>query len=483
MLTNFKNILSKHFFISIIALYTVSVSGQTLDLNVLKGKWKGTETREYPDGRKISKPYTITFVSYDTGQFVIQQVFTDFTTGQVDSSIVKVQGDIKPSFLHLVYGQFGLDKTNYCNYILFIRYFYTPTEKKLIVENSNGNENCFGEGFSLVKAEGAEENKTKIEKSVPIEQSNSSSEALLKEKLFGSIHELSDKYDGKVVKVDLSDKDKDWIIKNSGLKLAKNTNIKDRKIFVVNDNEEPFEAVIEAYDFNSDGSYEIILWKHDGSGPMQTSDFTIYYKGGTNGLFRRILNNYGFPEPQEAKESGFKNIEILGPGMQTPLYLFDGIKYRFARNITTEEKQNQEKIPLLGGKTPAELGKILLKALKTNDQKLWNSCIHPTEERYRDLCKQQFQRIKNILEEKGLISWPLVNFSRVTYSKEYMGSQDNGVVSDEQVRRYFVIEFTYKNKEFLGGIGKMTIETYKKGNYFIYFPGYDVSLMRYKKGK
>lgn len=297
--------------------------------------------------------------------------------------------------------------------------------------------------------------------------------------LFKTIHVLSDDNSGAIVNLEISTAEKNMIVKHSGLKLNK-----DGKLFIVNDDDKPFEAAIDASDFNGDGKYELVLWKHDGLGPMKTSLFTIYYKT-ANQNYKDILTDYGFPVASKNKVNGFYLLTVAEPGMTGPSYKWDGSKYQSAGNVSIENEK--EKTPLnvsklIGGSTPEELGKTILKALKTNNKDLWMNCLHPTATTYRNLSERRFKEFREWLEEDGVSDWTSVNFSRVTYNKTgFIASNDNGEVNGEQVRRVFVIEFTYKNKEFLGGLGSMTIETYKGGNYFIFFPGKDTRLMRYKK--
>ena len=135
-------------------------------------------------------------------------------------------------------------------------------------------------------------------------------------------------------------------------------------------------------------------------------------------------------------------------------------------------------VNLRGGSTPEDLGKLLLLALKTNNKVLWMRCVHP--EQYSSFNAKRFSQFRTWLEEDGVSDWNLVKFSRVTYTKDGpMGNYDGGVSGGEQFRRSFKIEFDYKNGEFIGGLGLMTIATYNKGHkYFIWFPGKDTMLMR-----
>lgn len=127
----------------------------------------------------------------------------------------------------------------------------------------------------------------------------------------------------------------------------------------------------------------------------------------------------------------------------------------------TPSKSRIANSSLVGGSTEDALGRVLLRAIVTNNKPLWMSCVHPTSD-WRDVIDKSFEEVRESLEEAGLTQWNLVKFSRVMYFKNSpLGGNDNGVVNGEQVRRQFRVEFTYKD-EFVGEIENMTIITYKK---------------------
>ena len=458
---------------------TLKVTAQdNLDFATLKGTWKGTITSSLINSsKKTSNPITITFNSYDLKEFQTTQIFKNVEKNTIDTSEVSITGDVQPSFLHLIYQQLGEDKKNYCDVILFLKYSVKYGFKRLDGDNTSGNNNCSKIQLSLIKVS----NEFKLVQKTSAtssEQSNLEKELLpAAAQLFKTVRKLpsNDEAIGEIVHLNISNEEKNSIIQKSGLMLTENDTL-----YIDKDNNQPYESAINVIDLNEDGEYEIVVWKHNRMGPSGSSEFTIYYKS-SSGEYRNILSNYGFPIMTEVKNNNFNTIIIGGPGFRYPELFWNGNKYVFLRTISMEPKKPVDVSKLVGGSTPDELGRILLKALKTNNKQLWMNCMLPDNEKYGALCEQEFKRIRDKLEQKGLTDWSLVTFSRVTYSKEYMSSNDNGVVDGEQVRRNFVIEFYYRNKEFIGGIGSMTIQTYKNGNYLVYFPGYDAALVRYKK--
>ena len=125
-------------------------------------------------------------------------------------------------------------------------------------------------------------------------------------------------------------------------------------------------------------------------------------------------------------------------------------------------------VELIGAASPEALGKLLLTALKTNNHKLWNSCIHP-ESGVSDALKESFEQIRDRFEESGLTNWQLVKYSRVTFRLNSLtGPPDQGNFAGEKVRRIFKVEFTYKGDQYVGTFGDMQIRTYHNKNYFMY---------------
>jgi hypothetical protein len=121
---------------------------------------------------------------------------------------------------------------------------------------------------------------------------------------------------------------------------------------------------------------------------------------------------------------------------------------------------------LTGGSNPEELGKLLLKALQTNNKNLWASCVHPLANvKYqvdvRQMAIDQFDRIRKYFVESGISQWNLVKFSRVKYE-----SCDPCAPPGEKWLRSFVVEFGYKSNEFIGGLSISPVWTYK-GKYFV----------------
>ncbi len=129
----------------------------------------------------------------------------------------------------------------------------------------------------------------------------------------------------------------------------------------------------------------------------------------------------------------------------------------------------------IGGSTPEELGKILLKALKTNDQKTWAKTVLPIEKdiendnnNYKAWADwhaiKRFELIRDGLEGAGVTNWNLVEFSRVIYSPSKLSDGSKSAQNP-------VVEFTYKNKEFVGTFN-LVIFYSKNGKFYV--PGFDI---------
>lgn len=121
---------------------------------------------------------------------------------------------------------------------------------------------------------------------------------------------------------------------------------------------------------------------------------------------------------------------------------------------------------LTGGTTPEELGKQLLKALQTNNKKLWASCIHPTYQKSKFTDSRQetvneFDKIRESFEAKGITDWSKTSLSRVTFTR-----CDQCAPPGEKWLSQMLVEFWYKGKEFLAVVGFTAVHTYK-GKYFV----------------
>jgi hypothetical protein len=120
---------------------------------------------------------------------------------------------------------------------------------------------------------------------------------------------------------------------------------------------------------------------------------------------------------------------------------------------------------LTGGINPEELGKLMLKALQTNNKNLWESCVHPTYEsrdpKHRQTTIDEFNKIKDEFEAMGISDWTKTSFSRVTFER-----CDQCAPPGEKWLRQLMVEFWYKGKEFLCVVGFTPVITYK-GKYFV----------------
>lgn len=87
-----------------------------------------------------------------------------------------------------------------------------------------------------------------------------------------------------------------------------------------------------------------------------------------------------------------------------------------------------------GGKTMDELGQKLLQALKTNDKKLWYSCVY--EDTYEEV-SARFEKLREMFAEKGIANWNQVKYVRTIFAK--------GFYCKECVYQDIKVEFEYKN--------------------------------------
>ena len=238
------------------------------------------------------------------------------------------------------------------------------------------------------------------------------------------------------------------------------------------------EVQVALIDFNSDGIAGLSIYTSNGSWCCGTSGctFRLYENGG--------LLTVGLGLTDEIKPA--KNGVTSSSGLFFP---FKRNKFAAINNeeeikkLFTYNKPKTEATPialgqLIGGATPEELGKLIFKAVKTNDKNLFIACIYPHENN-QDFANVEkgFGMLREGFPEQGLSNWILMKFSRVTFVKNTGFTNDGGTNKGEQVRRAFEIEFTYK-EDFVGTIGSMTIVTYK-GKYFIYNGGGKASLHRF----
>lgn len=145
------------------------------------------------------------------------------------------------------------------------------------------------------------------------------------------------------------------------------------------------------------------------------------------------------------------------------------VKLDFSK-VKPEEEKKEDTGDLLGGKNPEELGKILLKALQTNDLKTWTRCIHPEQSRDRDLIIRRFGDVRNKLYQEGVTDWSAIRFSRVTFQDK----SHDGI----KVASGFKIEFTYKKGEFFGSIWFWSASTVTNGNTYYIWAQPDLDLAR-----
>jgi hypothetical protein len=120
----------------------------------------------------------------------------------------------------------------------------------------------------------------------------------------------------------------------------------------------------------------------------------------------------------------------------------------------------------------------MLKALQTNNKKLWAGCIHPTYDLEKDPQRRQrvidqFDEIRADFEAKGISDW-----NKVTFSRSVADVCDRCAAPGEKWLSELVVEFWYQGREFLCKISFTPAMTYK-GKYYV-GRNYDHAMIRYR---
>ena len=119
---------------------------------------------------------------------------------------------------------------------------------------------------------------------------------------------------------------------------------------------------------------------------------------------------------------------------------------------------------LAGGATVEQLGMQVVKALKTNDKKLWMACIHPdigsvapyNDPAILDSYAEDFERMRQYFETHGVAQWDKLTYSITSF--DYTSSDK--IINIE-------IQFYYKNKEYICIVHYGSARKYK-GRYYFY---------------
>ncbi len=138
----------------------------------------------------------------------------------------------------------------------------------------------------------------------------------------------------KNIKDKISDEEKLVIFKSLKLSLSK-----DKKQFIQTGNSTNiFNAEAETADLNGDNTKEIIVnWGNYITSGQYGQELVIFSKQ-SDGTYKKIMETSGtigdvIPE----MHYGYPDLSIAGPGMQTPLWRFDGNKYQFYRGVSDAE--------------------------------------------------------------------------------------------------------------------------------------------------
>jgi len=119
-----------------------------------------------------------------------------------------------------------------------------------------------------------------------------------------------------------------------------------------------------------------------------------------------------------------------------------------------------------GCKTPDELGKKLVLAIKTNNKNMWYDCILSEPRGRTDTC---FEWVRQCLSAHGVSDWKLLTFSRITYS--------NTSTMGEKTYGFFSIEFDYGNK-FWGTFGSSNYALVYKDQFMLHHGYADCAVRR-----
>lgn len=188
-----------------------------------------------------------------------------------------------------------------------------------------------------------------------------------------------------------------------------------------------------------------------------------------NGLINKLPKPYLNSLRKANEEIDIKSRNSLYSTMET-YPSNSGIKKEYIKPL--ENPTIKTLSDWIGGASPEELGKILLKALKTNDSKTWAKTVLPIEKEVENdnndykawadwHATKRFELIRDGLEGAGVTNWSLVEFSRVIYSTSKLSDGSKSAQNP-------VVEFTYKNKEF---VGSFNFVIFYSNNGKFYVPG------------
>lgn len=140
----------------------------------------------------------------------------------------------------------------------------------------------------------------------------------------------------------LTDSEKNQVFKLTGFRLSP-----DRKSFAdASDTkgEFPFQAFLYPVDLNKDGTEELfVLFGNSYTSGLAGSSIILFVKNKT-GTYHAELGFPGMlPDVLPAAELAFPDLLIGGPGMEYPVWKWNGTNYVFSRNVKDSEYEKTRK--------------------------------------------------------------------------------------------------------------------------------------------
>lgn len=159
----------------------------------------------------------------------------------------------------------------------------------------------------------------------------------------------------KNVKTKLSAPEKNDIAKQLGFSVAKDG----RQFTVENGEEYPFDAVAIVTDMNKDGKEEVFIsFGNTYTSGMAGASIALYIKDASG----KYAANLGFPgmvpDALTANTQGYPDLVIGGPGMEYPVWRWNGKEYAYNRTIKDNAYEKVKKTNV------EDIGKAYAAAIK-----------------------------------------------------------------------------------------------------------------------
>jgi hypothetical protein len=145
----------------------------------------------------------------------------------------------------------------------------------------------------------------------------------------------------KKVKSKATPQERKEIFMQSGLRLSKDKN----QFIAASDgkSEFPFDAVVFPTDLNKDGIEEIcILYGNTYTSGSTGSDVLLFVKDASGRYHKNLGGPGSLPIVLPTNNKGYPDLVIGGPGMQFPVYRWDGKKYNISRQISDTDLQKMK---------------------------------------------------------------------------------------------------------------------------------------------